>query len=74
MSKVKRQHYVPQFLLRKFANDDEKLSVFTRNERLSFRASPKDVACQRYYNAAKLESGEIDTQTVEKELSRIEGY
>ncbi|WP_232622790.1 DUF4238 domain-containing protein [Pseudorhodobacter sp. MZDSW-24AT] len=69
---MKRQHYVPQFLLRGFADDDEKLSVFTRGEGLSFRASPKDVACQRYYNAAKLESGEIDTQTIERELSQIE--
>lgn len=73
LSKVKRQHYVPQFLLRGFADEDEKLSVFVRSKGLSFRASPKDVACQRYYNAAKLESGEIDTQTIEKELSQIEG-
>jgi len=70
---VKRQHYVPQFLLRGFAGSDEKLSVFVRSKGLSFRASPKDVACQRYYNAAKLDSGEIDTQTIEKELSQIEG-
>jgi hypothetical protein len=73
LCKVKRQHYVPQFLLRKFAGDNEKLSVFTRSLGLSFQASPKDVACQRYYNAAKLESGEVDTQAIEKELSRIEG-
>lgn len=72
LSKVKRQHYVPQFLLRGFADDDQKLSVFVRSKGLSFRASPKDVACQRYYNAVKLESGEIDTQTIEKELSQIE--
>lgn len=73
LSKVKRQHYVPQFLLRRFVDNDEKLSVFVRTQGLSHRASPKDVACQRYYNAAKLDSGEIDTQTIEKELSQIEG-
>ena len=70
---MKRQHYVPQFLLRAFSDDAEKLSVFVRGKGLAFRASPKDVACQRYYNAAKLDSGEIDTQTIEKELSQIEG-
>ncbi|WP_190238248.1 DUF4238 domain-containing protein [Cereibacter johrii] len=73
LSEVKRQHYVPQFLLKRFADNDGKLSVFVRTRGLSHRASPKDVACQRYYNAAKLESGEIDTQTIEKELSLIEG-
>ncbi|WP_243651996.1 DUF4238 domain-containing protein [Primorskyibacter sedentarius] len=70
---MKRQHYVLQFLLRAFSDDTEKLSVFVRGKGLSFRASPKDVACQRYYNAAKLDSGEVDTQTIEKELSQVEG-
>jgi hypothetical protein len=70
---VKRQHYVPQFLLRAFSDDAGKLSVFVRSEGLAFRASPKGVACQRYYNAAKLDSGEFDTQTIEEELSQIEG-
>lgn len=64
---------MPQFLLRGFADDDDMLSVFSRSEGLSFRASPKNVACQRYYNAAKLDSGKIDTQIIERELSRIEG-
>ena len=73
MSKVRRQHYVPQFLLRGFSGENNKLSVFTRGKGFSFRATPKDVACQRYYNAAKSETGDIDTQTIEKELSQIEG-
>jgi len=72
LSAVKRQHYVPQFLLREFLNGDGKLSVYVRGKGHSFRAAPENVACQRYYNAAKLDSGEIDTQTIEKELSQIE--
>ena len=44
-----------------------------RGKDQSFRAAPKDVACQRYYHAAKLDNGDIDTQTIEKELSQIEG-
>jgi hypothetical protein len=70
---VKRQHYVPQFLLRGFAGVDGKLSIFQRGKGTSFRSHPKDVACQRYYNASKSASGEIDTQTIEAELSQIEG-
>ena len=73
MFNVKRQHYVPQFLLRRFVGEDGKLRVFNRGNGLSYNASPKDVACQRYYNAVELDTGCIDTQTIEKELSQIEG-
>ncbi|MEP0942232.1 MAG: DUF4238 domain-containing protein [Rhizobiaceae bacterium] len=73
MSKVKRQHYVPQFLLKRFADDGGRLSVYVRSKGLTFRSRPDGMAFQRYYNAAKKDSGELDTQTVEKELSRIEG-
>lgn len=73
MSKVKRQHYVPQFLLKNFADEHGKLSIYLRGKGLARQAQPDGMAFQRYYNAAKNESGEIDTQTVEKELSQIEG-
>ncbi|MCH2249580.1 MAG: DUF4238 domain-containing protein [Cognatishimia sp.] len=73
MSKVKRQHYVPQFLLNKFADEQGKLSVYLRGKGLSRQARPDGMAFQRYYNAAKNDAGEIDTQTIEKELSQIEG-
>jgi len=73
LSKVKRQHYVPQFLLKKFSNQDEKIHVFERNKGFSHIASSQNVACQRYYNAETLESGDIDTQSIEKRLSEIEG-
>lgn len=69
---MKRQHYVPQFLLRKFTGTDGNLSVFKRGEGLSFSANPEDVAVQRYYYAKELENGGIDTQTIEKQLSEIE--
>lgn len=48
------------------------LSVFARGKGHVFRSAPDGVAVQRYYNAAKLESGEIDTQSIEKKLSTIE--
>ena len=73
MSKVKRQHYVPQFLLKEFADDGGKLSVFVRGKGIAFQARPDGMAFQRYYYAAKNDSGKIDSQTVEKELSQIEG-
>ncbi|WEZ83430.1 DUF4238 domain-containing protein [Rhizobium sp. 32-5/1] len=72
MNDVKRQHYVPRFLLRRFSGTDEMLSVFARRQGHVFRSAPEGVAVQRYYNAAKLVSGEIDTQTIEKKLGTIE--
>lgn len=72
MNDVKRQHYVPRFLLKRFSGTDEMLSVFARGQGHVFRSAPDGVAVQRYYNAAKLESGEVDTQTVEKKLGTIE--
>jgi hypothetical protein len=73
MSKVKRQHYVPRFLLAGFAGEDGKLSVFGRERGCWFRAEPENVAVQRYYHAERTEAGEIDTQRIENELSQIEG-
>ena len=73
VSKVKRQHYVPQFLLKNFVDEQGKLSVYLRGEGLARQARPDGMAFHRYYNAAKNETGEIDTPTVEKELSQIEG-
>ena len=73
MSKVKRQHYVPRFLLAGFAGEDGKLSVFGRGRGFWFRAEPEKVAFQRYYHAERTEAGEIDTQRIENELSQIEG-
>jgi hypothetical protein len=72
LSDVKRQHYVPRFLLKHFSGPDEMLSVFARGKGHVFRSAPEGVAVQRYYNAAKLESGEVDTQTIEKKLGTIE--
>lgn len=72
MNDVKRQHYVPRFLLKRFTGVDGMLSVFARGQGHSFRAAADGVAVQRYYNAAKLESGEIDTQAIEKTLGPIE--
>ena len=72
MSKVKRQHYVPQFLLKKFADEHGRLNVYVRGKGSVFQARPDGMAFQRYYNAVKNHSGELDTQTIEKELSQIE--
>lgn len=73
MSTVKRQHYVPRFLLNNFTDQDGKIYVFTRQKDSPFRTDPSNVACQKYYNAIKIDRENIDTQTIEKELSQIEG-
>lgn len=73
MSTVKRQHYVPQFLLRGFTDDNDSLTVYQRGKGLLTRNSTDNVALQRYYYATTNKAGEIDTQTVESRLSQIEG-
>lgn len=73
MSQVKHQHYVPRFLLKNFTDERGKLSVFGRGKGAWFRAKPEDVAFQKYYYAERTDGGETDTQSIEKELSRIEG-
>lgn len=66
MSKVKRQHYVPRFLLENFADEKGMLSVFGRGRGLRFRANPEGVANQKYYYAQRTNGGETDTQRLRK--------
>jgi hypothetical protein len=49
MSKVKKQHFVPQGYLRKFANAREQLYVFDKYNRRSFISAVRDVANKKYF-------------------------
>lgn len=49
MPKVKKQHYVPQFYLRNFSNDNKQIFVFDKFDKKIFSANIKNVGCQRYF-------------------------
>lgn len=74
MSKVKRQHYVPKFYLRRFAEDDSQLFVFDKFTRTSFRSTITKVATERYFYDFLGESvgGKADQQLVESAFSSLE--
>ena len=49
MSKVKREHYVPQAYLRGFTEDGEHLFVFDKSTKTRFGTSVSRIACERYF-------------------------
>lgn len=49
MSQVKKQHYVPQFYLRRFANPKSQIHVYDKFGQKSFRANIRDIASARYF-------------------------
>jgi hypothetical protein len=85
MSKVKKQHYVPQFYLKNFTSGQDKIYVFDKLQKKSFASKIHDVACQQYFydfpqetindyqEESKIESDKISEQIVEKYLATLEG-
>lgn len=58
MSEAKNQHYVPQFLLRHFANPATKaLHTFDKQTRRSFVTNPRNVAGETYFYEVEVEAG-----------------
>lgn len=81
MSRTRRQHFVPQFYLRRFCKDGKGLWAFDKTTRRTFQARTTDVALQTdFYDlpgdlVQKACPGEqVDLQFVEKSLSQAEGY
>lgn len=75
----KKQHYVPQYYLRRFSDDGDSLWVFSRKAGKTYKSRSEDVCernyhyemearCQRSWHGRHLLPGEI-----EKKLSEIEG-
>src|SRR5437879_4701876 len=72
MSRVKNGHYVPQFYLRRFAQDGRTVFVFDKGSRNVFRANIANVANENgFYDLPPTVGG--DHQRVEKTLSNLEG-
>lgn len=64
------QHYVPQFLLRNFHNQNEKIYVFDKHTKKTFETIVRNVAAERnYYNF----SSDGVTFSLEAPLSKVEG-
>jgi len=72
-NKVKKQHYVPQFYLRNFSKNGKRIEVFDKEQRKSYPANIKDVACGNYFHDIDNEHFKDETQEMEKFLSRLEG-
>lgn len=69
---TKNQHYVPQFYLRKFANNENKLEILDCGRRkVVTPRSPKSVCNEEYYYSANNKLDEV-SQALEKEFQRIE--
>ncbi len=69
---TKNQHYVPQFYLRKFANNEDKLEILDCERRkVVAPRSPKSVCNEEYYYSANNKLDEV-SQALEKEFQRIE--
>lgn len=68
----KRNHYIPQFILRNFTDDNGMLHCFNKETGQTFCSSPANVFAMTWLYANRLEDGTVSTQ-VETELSQIEG-
>lgn len=72
MSRVKQQHYVPRFYLRRFANNAEQLYAFDKVNRRSFFTSIQNVAAEHnYLDIPGLEEGHISEQFMETRYLKV---
>jgi hypothetical protein len=66
--RTKNQHYVPQFLLRRFADKNECLHVYDKHLRKSFDSSTRNVASENYFYDLKVGNTEIALEPVMTEI------
>jgi len=64
------QHYVPQFLLRKFQRGKGKICVFDKHLNKSFETNIKNIAVEKNFNEFEFEG---ETLTLEPSLCELEG-
>lgn len=74
MNAPKLHHYVPQFHLRRFADEAGKLWAWDKQSDRVFRASPGGIAAEKhFYRLTQYESDGHDPLTMERQLSEMEG-
>lgn len=68
-----RQHYVPQFYMRKFTENDKKVGVLScKLNRLTPRKSPKSIACEDFFYGLKTGVPDDVSQAVEDFFQDLE--
>lgn len=74
MSEPKLHHYVPQFHLRRFADERGQLWAWDKQSDRIFRTSPGGIAAEtQFYRLTQYEPEGHDPLTLEKQLSQMEG-
>lgn len=73
MSNVKTQHYVPQFYLKRFANEKKQIWAFDKMSSNCFPSGPGNLAGENYfYDQADIDEA-FGEKFMEKSLDSIEG-
>lgn len=72
MGKPKRHHYVPQFYLKKFADDQDRLWVYDRVNKQYRHQNVEQVASINHYYRIEKKDGTLSLE-IEEHLSEIEG-
>lgn len=68
-----RQHYIPQFILRNFVGDEDKIAVFDKSVDKVFRSTPNNIAFGNYFYNSTLKVGnEEGNITLEQGFSAVE--
>lgn len=74
MNAPKLHHYVPQFHLRRFADELGRLWAWDKQRDRIFRTSPSGIAAEKqFYRLTQYEADGHDPLTMEKQLSEMEG-
>lgn len=79
MQMTKRQHYLPQFYLDNFTNNNGKLWIYDRLNENIFSSSSRDIACEKYLYETRWENANPDLgdfvlpNQIEKKFAEQEG-
>lgn len=67
--RAKNQHYVPQFLLRRFGDNNQRVNVYDKHRRKTFVSSPRNIASENDFYELKI--GDIQI-ALEPMMTQIE--
>lgn len=76
---TKKQHYLPQFYLHNFTNDNGKLWIYDRFKGNIFSSGPRDIACKNYLYETRWENANpklgvfVLPNQIEKQFAEQEG-